>query len=90
MIMPIRRDGYQSKLAVLGGDVPLIFDQNLPEGASHDYLVRRSSMQPLVVIAAHEAEQRMQQASSNYTNIHPMIQADWKHTEQPASLTTLA
>jgi len=39
--MPIRRDGYQSKLAGLSGNLPPIFDQNIPEGALHDYLVRR-------------------------------------------------
>lgn len=39
--MPIRRAPYQPRVAGLSGNLPPIFDQNIPEGALRDYLIRR-------------------------------------------------
>jgi len=39
--MPVRRAAYQPKVAGLIGNLPPIFDQNMPEGALRDYLARR-------------------------------------------------
>lgn len=39
--MPVRRAEYRSQWGGSVGNLPPIFDQNIPEGALHDYLVRR-------------------------------------------------
>ena len=39
--MPIRRKPYLPKYAGLIGNLPPVFDQNIPEGALHAYLVQR-------------------------------------------------
>ncbi|WP_167670708.1 type II toxin-antitoxin system HipA family toxin [Allopusillimonas ginsengisoli] len=41
LIMPIRRASYEPKVAGMVGNLPPVFDQNIPEGALRAYLVNR-------------------------------------------------